>query len=237
MTDVEADLEEMESLLSSAKRPKVHALLSEYCFRLRTEVANSDNVKAAKPKSPAPAAKPTPPAETKPAGGKAKKSKVDMLGPQTGGSSPAAPSSSAGGSSKSSGASAPAAPVPAKPAKPPPAPVKPMGTDGVVFNPIPSFGWDQDDYGKEPNHVYVYVTSGMDGVGEVKDRVSCQFTERSFDMRILDFGGKNYRLVKTGLSKDIVPAESKVRPSSAASARPRPRRGCRPRHAARVGRR
>ena len=74
---------------------------------------------------------------------------------------------------------------------------------------IPSFGWDQDAYGKEPHCVYVYVTSGVDGVGEIKERVSCDFTANAFDLRILDLNGKNYRLRKTGLDKSIVPAESK----------------------------
>ena len=54
-----------------------------------------------------------------------------------------------------------------------------MGTDGVGFNPIPSFGWDQDEYGKEPNFVYIYVTSGVDGVGDIKERVSCDFKKDS----------------------------------------------------------
>eukprot|EP00966_Prymnesium_polylepis_P028197 651991-Prymnesium_polylepis.1 len=50
----------------------------------------------------------------------------------------------------------------------------------------------------------------MDGVGEAKERVSCDFKKDSFDLKIVDFGGKSYRLVKTNLDKDIVPAESKV---------------------------
>ena len=58
--------------------------------------------------------------------------------------------------------------------------------------------------------MYVYLTSGMDGVGEAKDRVSCDFTKDSFDLKIHDFGGKNYRLVKTNLDKEIIPSESKV---------------------------
>ena len=33
----------------------------------------------------------------------------------------------------------------------------------------------QDDYGKDPNNVYVYITSGMDGVSVCKQRVSCDF--------------------------------------------------------------
>jgi len=107
-------------------------------------------------------------------------------------------------------------PTPVQPptALPPaPAPVRlpnkaPLSSD-VTYTPIPSFGWDQDSYGTDPNFVYVYVMSGVDGVGEVKDRVSCDFTKSSFDLRIFDLGGKNLRLLKNNLDKEIVPEESK----------------------------
>lgn len=51
--------------------------------------------------------------------------------------------------------------------------------------------------------------SGIDGVGEVKDKVSCDFTEDSFDLKILGLNGKNYRLRKDKLDKKVVVAESK----------------------------
>ncbi|KAL1524297.1 hypothetical protein AB1Y20_019200 [Prymnesium parvum] len=96
-------------------------------------------------------------------------------------------------------------PVPVKlAARPPPPPLK------SDYKPITSMAWDQDSYGKEPNNVYVYLTSGLDGIGEAKDRVSCEFSKSSFDLKIHDFGGRNYRLVKTNLDKDIIPHESKV---------------------------
>ena len=39
---------------------------------------------------------------------------------------------------------------------------------------------------------------------------ACEFGKNSFDLKILDFGGKNFRLLKNNLDKDIVPGESKV---------------------------
>ncbi|KAH8060566.1 hypothetical protein JL722_4674 [Aureococcus anophagefferens] len=39
---------------------------------------------------------------------------------------------------------------------------------------------------------------------------SCDFGVDSFDLRITDVGGKNYRLFVEALDKDIVPAESKI---------------------------
>ncbi|CAM9183871.1 unnamed protein product, partial [Phaeothamnion confervicola] len=53
----------------------------------------------------------------------------------------------------------------------------------------------------------VYVT--LAGVGAAKDRVSCRFTKTSFDLTVEDLEGRNYRLVKDNLDKDIVPDECK----------------------------
>ena len=40
------------------------------------------------------------------------------------------------------------------------------------YSTIASFGWDQDEYGKDPQNVYVYLMTGMEGVGQCKERVS-----------------------------------------------------------------
>lgn len=80
----------------------------------------------------------------------------------------------------------------------------------MTYVSISNYGWDQDEYGKDPNNVYIYLTSGMDGVGECKERVSCSFEKRAVDLKIHDFGGKNYRLVLTNLDKEIDTAESKA---------------------------
>ena len=112
-------------------------------------------------------------------------------------------------------AKAPAAAQVIKPSPPPPAPIK-MPTPATsaesmttTYTTIGSMAWDQDEYGKDPNFVYVYIMSGVDGVGDVKDSVTCQFTEDSFDLKIMGLNGKNYRLKKDNLEKSIVPSESK----------------------------
>ena len=84
------------------------------------------------------------------------------------------------------------------------------GASAITWTNISSFGWDQDTYGKDPNFVYVYIMSGVDGVGDIKEKVSCEFTNSAFDLKIVGLNGKNYRLLKNGLEKEIVPESSKV---------------------------
>ena len=86
-------------------------------------------------------------------------------------------------------------PVPAK------APAIPAGG---IYIPIEDMAWDQGEY-NSPN-ITVYVD--LPGVGAVKDRVKCDFGIYSFDLVVMDLEGKNYRLVKDNLEKDIVPEES-----------------------------
>ena len=178
-----ADIADMERLLSTATRPKVRAILSDYLQQLRAEqLTRNPTAKPATgtPKPPQPAAA-------------------------------AAPKSAA-----AAPAPAPApTPKPAAPTKPPasmpmPAPSSSSSSSNILYVPISSFGWDQDSYGKEPNFVYVYVMSGVDGVGAVKDSVTCDFTETSFDLKILGLDGKNLRLRKDNLDKKINVGESKI---------------------------
>ena len=51
---------------------------------------------------------------------------------------------------------------------------------------------------------------GFDGIGGCKEAVSCDFGSDWFDLKVIGFNGKNYRLVKRNLDKNIVPAESKA---------------------------
>ena len=188
-----ADIEDLEALLAKAKRPKVRAILTDYLHQLRAEkdslkpgnaahgVAAPASARSMPVSAPAPAPAPTPARAPAP--------------------DPAP-------------APAPAKPATA-PAAPPPAPVKlptrvPEGGPSVTYTTIPSFGWDQDSYSADPNFVYVYITSGVDGVGDIKERVTCDFTARSFDLKIGDLKGKHLRLFKNNLDKDIDPAQSKV---------------------------
>lgn len=89
-------------------------------------------------------------------------------------------------------------------------PTRASSSSDIKYTTISSFGWDQDSYGKDPNYVYVYVTSGVDGVGDAKERVTCDFTKTSFDLKVLDLSGKNLRLLKNNLDHEIDPDESKV---------------------------
>ena len=121
-----------------------------------------------------------------------------------------------GASASSAAAPSPPQPAPAPPkAAEPPRPVKIAGASvpasaSVTYVPIENFGWDQDGYGKEPNNVYIYLLSGFDGIGGCKEAVSCDFGSDWFDLKVIGFSGKNYRLVKRNLDKNIVPAESKA---------------------------
>lgn len=48
----------------------------------------------------------------------------------------------------------------------------------------------------------------LSGVGEVKDRVTVSFGKHSFDLKVMDLAGRNYRLVNNNLEKDILPEQS-----------------------------
>eukprot|EP00924_Labyrinthula_sp_SR-Ha-C_P003291 maker-scaffold_15-snap-gene-5.57-mRNA-1 protein AED:0.09 eAED:0.37 QI:0/0/0.5/1/0/0/2/132/234 len=63
-----------------------------------------------------------------------------------------------------------------------------------VFESISRFAWDQDGHSED-----------------VKDNVMCDFTENSFDFRVYDLGGKNYRLFKQPLAHEIIKEFSKFR--------------------------
>ena len=80
--------------------------------------------------------------------------------------------------------------------------------DKVEWAEVPSFAWDQGEHNSQ--WVSVYLMSGLEGVGEIKDDVSCDFSKDSFDLRIVGLHGKNYRLFKTNLDKEIDPDKSKI---------------------------
>ncbi|KAJ8612138.1 hypothetical protein CTAYLR_002447 [Chrysophaeum taylorii] len=70
----------------------------------------------------------------------------------------------------------------------------------------PGYGWEQGEY----NTPWVNVMVSIDGVGAARDRVTCDFGQDSFDLRIVGAAGQNYRLFVEALDKDIIPGESKV---------------------------
>jgi hypothetical protein len=74
------------------------------------------------------------------------------------------------------------------------------------YIPIEDYAWDQGEY----NSPTVSIFIDLEGVGEAKDRVDASFTATGFDLKINDLKGKNYRLIKDNLEKNIVPDKSKV---------------------------
>ena len=114
----------------------------------------------------------------------------------------------------------PAVPVPAAPAKvtapvpapavvpTPPAPTRAPTTKGPSTNfiTIENFAWDQGEYGSPTVSIFV----DLPGVGAVKDSVDFSCTKSTFDLKVTGLNGKNYRLLKDNLDKDIVVKESKI---------------------------
>ena len=70
----------------------------------------------------------------------------------------------------------------------------------------PAYGWEQGEY----NSPWVNVLISLEGVGAAKERCHCDFGIDSFDLRVTDVQGTNYRLVVEALDKDIVPEESRL---------------------------
>ena len=90
-------------------------------------------------------------------------------------------------------------------------PVVPVRTAAVkgqslTYIPIEDFAWDQGEYGSNTVSIFVDLT----GVGAIKDRVEFSCTKSSFDLKVTDLNGKNYRLIKENLDKDIIVSESKI---------------------------
>jgi len=157
--EVEADLNELEELLSHAKRAQTRSLLETEAARLKAFLhADANNT------TPEPAAAPAPQAAAAPVAS----------------SGPVLLSRSAGAAAESS---------------------------HLQYMPIDKFAWDQGEY--NTRWLTIYITSGIDGVGEVKDSVSCDFGSRSFDLKIHDLNGKSYRMLKNRLDEDIDVNKSK----------------------------
>ncbi len=76
---------------------------------------------------------------------------------------------------------------------------------GGAYQPIDAFYWEQGQY----NSPVVTVYLELENVGSVADNVDVSFTKDSFDVKVHGLAGKNYRLLKNNLEKDIIPEESK----------------------------
>ena len=83
---------------------------------------------------------------------------------------------------------------------------KTLSSSSAVFIPISDYAWDQGGY----NSATVSIFVDLPGVGAIKDQVEFSCTPSSFDLKVTGLDGKNYRLVKDSLDKDIVPNESKI---------------------------
>eukprot|EP00617_Octactis_speculum_P023846 CAMPEP_0185767376 /NCGR_PEP_ID=MMETSP1174-20130828/42641_1 /TAXON_ID=35687 /ORGANISM="Dictyocha speculum, Strain CCMP1381" /LENGTH=248 /DNA_ID=CAMNT_0028451533 /DNA_START=46 /DNA_END=792 /DNA_ORIENTATION=- len=101
-------------------------------------------------------------------------------------------------------AETPAEPTPSVTLAPKTPPPTALST-GDKYISISSFGWDSGEY----NTPWVNIYISLPGVGAVKDKVECNFDTDNFDLRVHGLAGKNYRLIKDNLDKDIVPAECK----------------------------
>jgi calcyclin binding protein len=84
-------------------------------------------------------------------------------------------------------------------------PAPASSTSKILYTPIEDYAWDQGEY----NSPTVSIFIDLDGVGAAKDRVDSSFTTNGFDLKITDLNGKNYRLLKDNLEKNIVPDKCK----------------------------
>lgn len=82
----------------------------------------------------------------------------------------------------------------------------PPVSTSVKYIPINKFALDLGGYNSPVVTLYLDIPS----VGSIsKENISCHFTKSSFDLIVHDLHGKNYRLLKDNLDKDIDPEKSK----------------------------
>ena len=65
-------------------------------------------------------------------------------------------------------------------AVPVPVPAVRPAVDGLEWQPLDKFAWDQGEY----NTPWVTIYATLPGVGSVKDKVTCDFTAESFDLKV-----------------------------------------------------
>ena len=82
---------------------------------------------------------------------------------------------------------------------------RPLPTTGK-FIPIEDYAWDQGGY----NSPIVSIFIDLPDVGKVKSNCNVQFTKMGFDFSVTDLNGKNYRVIKDNLEKDIIPDQSSM---------------------------
>ena len=204
--EIGADLTEAKVLLAKAKRPAVKAVLSTFIREMTKKelvllgAADddvSDEEPADAPMPPAPPAKVASPKKAEPKAAPASVACADLL--------PVAPKRTFAAAAEPALPTDVASPAPTKlvrPAGVPAAPSTGNARDWIV----PGYGWEQGEY----NSAWVNILIPIEGAIAAKDRTTCDFGTDTFDLRVNDVAGKNYRLVVEALDKDIVPGESKV---------------------------
>jgi calcyclin binding protein len=86
---------------------------------------------------------------------------------------------------------------------------RPTSTSTIPkFKNIDKFAFDAGSYNAPT--VSIYISLPTIGSSVPKENITCDFTPTSFDFKVLDFQGFNYRLLKDNLDKDINPEKSKI---------------------------
>jgi len=192
VAELEADCAELRELHGRAERRSVRRELQRVLDVLEAELQRTKAASGTSAAVPSPAAttpagaasSTAPPAAPSTAAASAASAATDTPDPKA----PAAASTSA----------AQATPVPAAVS------VKPTGP----WTEVTTFALDLGGYSGPT----VSVDVRLKGVEQLPaERVTCDFTEASFDLKVIDLDGQNYRFLKTNLDKDIVPAESSVK--------------------------
>eukprot|EP00930_Biecheleria_cincta_P010919 TRINITY_DN11331_c0_g1_i1.p1 TRINITY_DN11331_c0_g1~~TRINITY_DN11331_c0_g1_i1.p1 ORF type:complete len:257 (-),score=66.80 TRINITY_DN11331_c0_g1_i1:163-933(-) len=161
VSELQADVDEVQRMLDAAKRPAVRSELQRVLTKLTGELKALDRQNAAVSSTPAAAAEAAPSEQAK------------------------------------------AVPV-AAPHVPAQVDVRSAGP----WTEITTFAEDLGGYDKPT----VTVDVRFKGIEQLPaESITCDFTTSSFDLKIFGYEGKNHRMLKTNLEKDIVVAESSVR--------------------------
>jgi len=100
-----------------------------------------------------------------------------------------------------------AAPEPSKPSVSTKSEGPPALSPSVKYFPIDRFSFDAGGYNSPT--VSIYVSLPNVGTAIPRDNIQCNFTSTRFDLTVTGLEGKNYRLLKDNLEKDIDPNKSK----------------------------
>lgn len=85
--------------------------------------------------------------------------------------------------------------------------VPPILSQSQKYKSIDKFAFDAGSYNSPTVSIYI----SLPNIKSIpRENIQCDFTPTSFDLKIHDFQGGNYRLVKDNLDKDINPETSKI---------------------------